>query len=546
MPIIQRWFTPLLLLGILLNATGLFSDILETDGTLYADVAKHIITHHDWVNLFAYGGDWLDKPHFPFWATALSFKIFGLTSFAYKLPGFLFWLAGVRYIYMLTVRLYDQPTAKLSVLVYMIALHAVIGNFDVRAEPFLTTLTIGAIYYMYRIMFDYHWHYVVLAALFCACAIMTKGVFILITIAAGFVIFWMIQKDWKQFIRPKWWILLALILVFTLPELWCLYQQFDLHPEKTMFNTTHVSGIKFFFWDSQFGRFFNTGPIKGSGDLTFFLHTTLWAFLPWSILLYVAVFTGIFKKRENRQPKIWIIYGSALVTFLIFSVSKFQLPYYITILFPHFSIMVAAYLLTVQKPAAQKAIGTVQAVILVIAVFFATLLSIIANLPNAMLVIACASAIGLWALLSKSNSFLESVLKRSYGYAAILYLFMNVVFYPTILYYQSSVQAARVVNNKYAAYPVGMTVNNSGFEFYTNSAVIRLFSADSISQYAGQSPLVVYTDEAGLKNITLQHPSVQVLQRFQDFHISMLTGDFINAKTRSMATHNMYLIKVSR
>ena len=545
MAVLQRWFNPLLLLGILLNATGLFTDILETDGTLYADVAKHMVTHNDWVNLFAYGADWLDKPHFPFWVTALSFKIVGLTSFGYKLPGFLFWLAGLRYTYLLAEQLYNDTIAKLSVLVYLIALHAVIGNFDVRAEPFLTTLTMGAIYHMYRMLQGNHWRHMVLAAMFCACAVMTKGVFILITISAGFVLFWVIKRDWKQFFTAQWWLLLLLTFVFTLPELWCLYLQFDTHPEKLVFNTTHVSGIKFFFWDSQFGRFFNTGPIKGSGDVSFFLHTTLWAYLPWSLLLYVAVFASLFKKRKTSQPHLWVIYGSALVTFIIFSVSKFQLPYYITILFPHFSVMVAAYLSTVQSPTAEKRIKALQVFILVVAMVFAIGLSVVAALPNMVAVITCTLAIGCWALFSKPGTFIGNILKISYGYAAILYLFMNVVFYPTILQYQSSVQAARLVNSQYATYAVGMTVNNSGFEFYTKPTVKRLFIADSIPQFTKLHPLVVYTDETGLKNIGLQALQVQVLQRFQDFHISMLTGDFINAKTRNQATHTMFLIKVT-
>ena len=406
MAVLQRWFNPLLLLGILLNATGLFTDILETDGTLYADVAKHMVTHNDWVNLFAYGADWLDKPHFPFWVTALSFKIVGLTSFGYKLPGFLFWLAGLRYTYLLAKQLYNDTIAKLSVLVYLIALHAVIGNFDVRAEPFLTTLTMGAIYHMYRMLQGNHWRHMVLAALFCACAVMTKGVFILITISAGFVLFWVIKRDWKQFVTAQWWLLLLLTFVFTLPELWCLYLQFDTQPEKLVFNATHVSGIKFFFWDSQFGRFFNTGPIKGSGDVSFFLHTTLWAYLPWSLLLYISVFASLFKNRKTSQPHLWVIYGSALVTFIIFSVSKFQLPYYITILFPHFSVMVAAYLSTVQSPTAEKRIKALQVFILVVAMVFAIGLSVVAALPNMVAVIACTLAIGCWALFSKRGTFI--------------------------------------------------------------------------------------------------------------------------------------------
>ena len=72
--IAKYWFPVLLLLGILLNATGLFSGIMEPDGALYAAIAKHMALSNDWVNLVADGQDWLDKPHFPFWLAALSFK----------------------------------------------------------------------------------------------------------------------------------------------------------------------------------------------------------------------------------------------------------------------------------------------------------------------------------------------------------------------------------------------------------------------------------------------------------------------------------------
>lgn len=70
-----------------------------------------------------------------------------------------------------------------------------------------------------------------------------------------------------------------ILLIFISPELICLYIQFDSHPEKIVFGNTHVSGIRFFFWDSQFGRFFNTGPIKGKGD-PFFLYAHVIVGLP--------------------------------------------------------------------------------------------------------------------------------------------------------------------------------------------------------------------------------------------------------------------------
>ena len=128
-------------------------------------------------------------------------------------------------------------------------------------------------------------------------------------------------------------ILLALFV--TLPELWELYGQFDANPEKVVFGKTGVSGIRFFFWDSQFGRFFNTGPIKGAGEPTFFLHTTLWAFLPWSLLFYAAVWALI---RKTLRPAAWVAVGSVGATFLLFSAASFQLPTYPNIFYPFMSV----------------------------------------------------------------------------------------------------------------------------------------------------------------------------------------------------------------
>src|SRR5262245_4832215 len=84
---LDKWFVWLALAGIMVNATGLLLPILEPDGALYALIAKNIAITGDYINLKVEGNDWLDKPHLPFWITAISFKLFGINSFAYKFPG---------------------------------------------------------------------------------------------------------------------------------------------------------------------------------------------------------------------------------------------------------------------------------------------------------------------------------------------------------------------------------------------------------------------------------------------------------------------------
>ena len=95
-----KWLYIFIAMAVLVNFSGLFILIIGPDGTLYATIAKTMVLKHDYVNLYAQGADWLDKPHFPFWVTALSFNLLGSTTWAYKMPGILFMMMGVWYTYL--------------------------------------------------------------------------------------------------------------------------------------------------------------------------------------------------------------------------------------------------------------------------------------------------------------------------------------------------------------------------------------------------------------------------------------------------------------
>ena len=154
----------------------------------------------------------------------------------------------------------------------------------------------------------------------------------------------------------RWLVAGILLVLFITPELYSLWYQFDRHPEKIVFGKTNVSGIRFFLWDSQFGRFANSGPIKGKGDPSFFLHTLLWAFLPWSILMYASLIEKIRNgvrgnsvgKTGTGRPTEWYTLAGSLLTLVLFSLSKFQLPYYTNIIFPFLAIMTAGYIYQLQ------------------------------------------------------------------------------------------------------------------------------------------------------------------------------------------------------
>lgn len=339
----------LIFITLLINAAAMLSPVINGgDAIIYAALAQHISLHNDWVNLVLDGQDWLDKPHLPFWITALSFKIGGISAFTYILPGFLFHLIGGYFTFRIARLFYGRDSAWLSLLVYVSAYHLMDSSIEVKAEAYLTGCIMAACYYWLRYDTASKLKYLLLGALFSAMAVMTKGVFTLITIASGLVCLRLYQRQWHKLWSRKWLFAYALSLLFIVPEFVALYLQFDAHPEKVVFGQTQVSGILFFLWHSQFGRYFNTGPIQNhNGYPLFYVLVFLWAFLPWVAVFIAAMHSGIrkfsFLGAGERSSFIFLC-GAFCVSFLLFSGTSFQIDYYMAILLPFAAILCGKYL----------------------------------------------------------------------------------------------------------------------------------------------------------------------------------------------------------
>ncbi|MGN7988039.1 ArnT family glycosyltransferase [Pedobacter sp. 22226] len=534
----------LIALVALVSVLALFGGVMEPDSALYASIAKNMVLRNDWINIYVRGADWLDKPHLTFWLAAASFKVFGITAFAYKLPSFLFGLLGAGYLYKLAKDIYSEKTGLISALILLSSLHILISTFDVRAEVYITTFTLAAIYHYYKAHQSSFWH-IVAGSFFAACAIMIKGIFVLIPVFGGFIIYWLLTKQFKQLLKPKWWLAIILIFIFIIPELYTLYIQFDLHPEKVVFGKTGVSGLKFFFWDSQFGRFFNNGPIKGKGDISFFLHTTLWAFLPWSILFYTAV-VNLFKKknRVNLPVESIIIWTSAAITFLLFSLSKFQLPHYILIILPQFAIITALYLQKLEGKSL-KIFFTVQNMLAVLIVLVLSAVAVFFAFTNNYLAIAVLVSLLAVSFLIFKGLKAENLLARSTMISVGLMIFLSVFFYPSVLKYESGMEAGKWLKENYpdAKASVLMYPDAYSFDFYANGEPKYFWSYDALNNTKDKNDLIIYTPAAELERLKTEYHA-EVLKSFEYYHITKLTGKFINAKTRPQLLEQFYLVKI--
>ncbi|MDB5114579.1 MAG: glycosyl transferase [Mucilaginibacter sp.] len=532
-----KWLYLFIGMAVVINFSALFIPITGPDGTLYASIAKTMVQRNNYIELFAYDKDWLDKPHFPFWITAVFFKFFGFKTWAYKLPAILFLLLGALYTYLFGKALYNKQIGLWAVLILLTAQHIILSNNDVRAEPYLTGLIIAAVYHFYRAHArNSYWH-LIGGCLFTACAIMTKGLFAVVPIGGAIVGHFIITREWKQLFNLRWLIAAVLIFIFILPELYCLYQQFDLHPEKPIFDKHNVSGIRFFFWDSQFGRFLNTGPIKGSGDPLFFVHTTLWAFLPWSLLLFAAIYQFIKKGSKQVQTTEWYCLCGSLLTFLLFSASKFQLPHYLNIVYPFFAIITAQYLYNVQAERSIKAIRVIQITLIVLLLLVIGALHYFYQPETFTVTIGTCLFVLIMGLLFLPQLITRDVIRKvvlqTLITSFIVNLYLNQVFYRSLLHYQAASEVAVWINqNNPQKLPV-VQINDdyvSAMNFYID-APITTINADGIGHLPAQ-PFMLYATTDVVRNLTAKGWKIQTVKTFQRYWISRLKLSFLNKATR--------------
>ena len=558
----------------LVYSVGLFIPIMEPDAAVYAQVSMEMHDRGDYLSIYHKGVDWLDKPHFPFWMSALSYEVFGVNTFAYKLPAVFFILLGALYTFLFARKYYSALHGWLSVIVLITAEHIIISNQDVRAEPFMTGLMIMALYHFVSVISAdgikksadgkrqtaekivnispvqrrglNTLPHLIMGSLATSCLIMTKGLFTIIPIVSGIGLALIYEKNWKAIFDWKWLAAAAMIIIFMTPALYGYYQQFDKHPEKTIFGEKNISGVKFFLWTSQWGRFTNTGPIKGKGDITFFIHTMLWAFLPWAF----AAFFALYNKTRQLIKKIIIgenyTYFGFITLFLIFSASRFQLSFYLNPLFPLISILTVAVLLN-QSKRILNIFSNIHFVVCCLLVVGLVLLqyAFMNHLPYFDTIIIALSGITLaFIIFFTRGQYLKKIFFATPLVVLAVNYYLNRDFYPALLKYQAESEAAYYMkeNNINAADVVfvGEMESVADVIMHQPTKVIAIddVTADDISDK------IVFTSPEGRAKINALKLNYEIITEFDDYPVTRLNGMFINKSTRANEVQTKYLLKI--
>lgn len=546
-PILSKraYFFLFSLLG-LVYFIGLFVPLMDNDSAHHSVIALRMYLTGDYVNLIDHSGDYLDKPHFLFWTSALSYHIFGVTSFAYKFPSFLFTILGVYSVFRLTKELYDHETGKLAALIAASSFCVILGNNDVRMDAILMSCIAFASWQLVAFVHHRKFIFLVGAALGLAIGFCTKGHVGLVTPVAGILFYILYKKEWKLFYDWRWLIVIFLFALFISPVVYCYYLQFNLHPEKTIRELNKVNGVKFILWDQSFERITGRKQLgeAGKNDRIFFLHTFLWTFAPWCFVAFIALFFRL--KNFFTRTQEWLSTGTFLLLALLINFSGFKLPHYLPILAPATAILVAHFFISKKNDAGwQRGFFILQ----LIASFCLLLLAVLINvwafpvksfwLTGAVILLL---SVVFYFLLSKKFLLIQKSIAVSVSAVALFFFLLNTNFYPQLLPYQGGkplADSTRGVANPKEVYFWKNTFSAS-YNFYSSS--LRQVYNDSMF-LPGKKCWLVYqqsqkqeVDSAGF----LFGKMVAV----PDYEITRLNKKFVNPATRKEVLDSLVMVEV--
>lgn len=530
---------------IIVHIIGLFVDIMDVDAAQYASIALEMIKNGDWLQVQHRHAPYLDKPPLLFWLSAISFKAFGVSNFTYKLPSFIFAMIGLYSTFQLTKIYYGQRAARIAAIILGTAQGFFSLTLDVRTDTLLLGAVIFSIWQLVEYINNHQFKNLVLGFVGISLAMLAKGPIGIMVPVLAIGTDLVLRQKWTDIFKWQWLIGLLIVGLMLAPMTYGLYTQFDQQPNVMVNDKTHVSGVYFFYWEQSFGRLTgenvwsnNTGPL-------YFVHTMLWAFLPWIVILILALidrirFTPIFSARK-KYPE-YISIAGFILPFIALSLSKYKLPHYIYVIFPLGAMLAAAYYSKITQKT-QNILYKIQIFLLFTLWILAFLLLFYIFTPANILVATISLillATTVWSILKLSQNKALIIATALAALGANFVLSSHA--YPKLLSYQST----SVVGKWLKAHPDELAQFSS---FQAHMHAVDFYSGEIVEIKRKTSQLspddrFLYIDEDGLAKLKKANIPYVVLKEYQDFNVTRLTLTFLNPKTRNNATRKRFLIAI--
>ncbi len=319
--------------------------LVGADEPRYAQIAREMLTRHDYVTPVLWGHPWLEKPALYYWRAMFAFLEFGVHDWSARLPSasFAFILVALIYLHLRRFR----PGSQLDAALITASCAGIVGfargaSTDMQlAAPFC----IGMLgwYAWYETdrkfwLFDLYF--------FVGVATLAKGPVAPFLAVAIIFTFAALRREWSLLRRTVW--IPGVILYFAMVLPWYIAVQ-----------RRNPDFLRIFFLEHNLERF-ATNRYMHEQPFWYYIPILLLALMPWSVIamraLAEAVEQSIAEWRARRTKHHYVghsRWGDAFPEFLvlwtlfpilIFSLSHSKLPGYILPSIPPLTILTGDYI----------------------------------------------------------------------------------------------------------------------------------------------------------------------------------------------------------
>jgi 4-amino-4-deoxy-L-arabinose transferase-like glycosyltransferase len=514
---------------------------MEVDAAQYAEMSYEMFSTGNYFQLFNLGYPYLDKPPLLFWLNSLSFSIFGVHNFSYKLPSLLFALLAVFSTYKLARLYYDEVIARLSTVILATSQAIFLITNDVRTD----TMLMGAVAFsvwQWALFFEQGKNRNLIGgSLAVGLALLAKGPIGLIATAAAIVPHLVLKKQWRKLCNFRLVFALVVVVTMLLPMCVGLYQQWG------------IKGLRFFFWTQSFGRITGESEWNNHPDPLFLVHSSAWAIAPWTVLFFAGWISALFGVIRMRfvswSRKEYITISGFTLILIALSLSKYQLPHYIFVVFPLAAIITAHYLSSIfksEKP--RKLFRIFQIVIGVSLLLIATFLQYAfmeGNLVSVFTLILLLILVVIVFLKTK-----DIVLFSALSIIAFNFL-LNTFYFPAILKYQPGGDFGRYVKQHKkpgTGFAMYHSTLNFSTAFYANETVVKnIWNYEDLQrELSGYNSMFLISDVYGLEELKQNGHTYELLEERESFPVARMNFQFLNPSTRAGVCSKLFLTRVAK
>ncbi len=313
------------------------------DEPRYAWIARAMAESGDWVTPRLYGVPWFEKPVLYYWGAGLSFKIFGVSEAAARLPSAVSALLATLALGWLAWRIYGTDTARWLLLLLPTTV-GMIGFSHAAATdmPFSGMLTVAMVCAAVVLGLTRNektpilprtpWVALILFGFFLGLAVLAKGP-AAIVLSGGGVFFWAVfTKRWRDAFRLLHPVAVVTFCATALPwYILCARRNPDF--------------FRVFIIEHNFKRFL-TPEFQHIQPFWYYVPVLLVAFLPWTGTLLWSAAYGSRRSDggdDTTEAKnlAWFLLCWAGFCMIFFSASHSKLPGYVLPAIPAMGLLVA-------------------------------------------------------------------------------------------------------------------------------------------------------------------------------------------------------------